>query len=88
MLWADGVPCHRGWIELANARWLGAVPGRDVSGGRDVGLAAQVPYWSEDVVASGGLLRGKGPQLGVRALVQPDDVAIHFACAVLHYDEQ
>ena len=57
-------------------------------GGRDVGLAAQVPYWSEDVVASGGLLRGKGPQLEVRALVQLDDVAIHFACAVLHYDEQ
>ena len=88
MLWADGVPCHRGWIELANAGWWGAVLGRDVSVGRDVGLAAQVPYWSEDVVASGGLLRGKGPQLGVRALVQPDDVAIHFACAVLHYDEQ
>ena len=70
MLWAGGVPCHRGWIELANAGWWGAVLGRDVSVGRDVGLAAQVPYWSEDVVASGGLLRGKGPQLGVGALVQ------------------
>ena len=88
MLWAGRLPCHLGWIKLANAGWWGAVLGRDVSVGRDVGLAAQVPYWSEDVVASGGLLRGKGPQLGVRALVQPDDVAIHFACAVLHYDEQ
>ena len=73
---------------MANAGWWRAGPRRDVSGGRDVGLAAQVPYWSEDVVASGGLLRGKGPQLEVRALVQLDDVVIHFACAVLHYNEQ
>ena len=37
-----------------------------------------------------GVLTGvlTGDQLGVRALVQPDDVAIHFAYAVLHYDEQ
>ena len=28
------------------------------------------------------------PQLGARALLQSDDVTIHFALAVLHYDEQ
>ena len=36
------------------AGWWRAGLRRDVSGGLDVGLAAQVPYWSEDVVASGG----------------------------------
>ena len=51
-----GVQCHRGPVELGNAGWWRVGPGRNVSGDQDVGLVAQVPYWSKDFVASGGRL--------------------------------